>query len=249
MKFTPKVLSLPPYLSVSWSQIRALYTKEGVLIVNLLDGTTIPVPDLSKEQLESIFQAHSVFGGESNAKGTPPQGQAASLQFIQAHPQGAQPQAKDASENTGNASIRFGFDNLEPFQSAMQHNPALANIPSMPKEILDKIATVARILAPGDIDSIPKAEPHCNCPHCQIARAIHGEPEVPTHAEPHAVEEAVSDDDLKFSEWDIAKVGDQLYQVTNRLDTGEQYRVFLGEPVGCTCGKPGCEHILAVLKS
>lgn len=253
MKITPKILSIPPHLSVAWSQIRALYTKEGVLTVSLTDGTAIPLPSLSSEERETLFQAHSAFGGESVAKTASASGQPTSLQFIQAHPLGSQPQGKDSSELSANGTVRFGFENLEPFQSAMQHNPALAHIQNMPKEILDKIAGVAKVLAPGEISDMPKAEPHCNCPHCQIARAIHGETAKPADLEvtiqDEQKEELVTDDELKFSEWDISQFDEHQYVVTNRLDTNEQYRVFLGEPVGCTCGKSGCDHILAVLKS
>ena len=44
-------------------------------------------------------------------------------------------------------------------------------------------------------------------------------------------------------------MNDKLFTVINKLDQQEKYNVFLGEPVGCTCGKQGCEHMLAVLKS
>ena len=62
-------------------------------------------------------------------------------------------------------------------------------------------------------------------------------------------EEIVSDEDLKFKTWDIVQTGEKLYDVTNPLDTKEQYHVYLGEPVGCTCGEQYCEHIRAVLSS
>ena len=63
------------------------------------------------------------------------------------------------------------------------------------------------------------------------------------------VEEDVRDDELQFEQWSISSAGDKLYNVVNRLDEQEKYRVYLGHPVGCTCGREGCEHILAVLKS
>jgi hypothetical protein len=62
-------------------------------------------------------------------------------------------------------------------------------------------------------------------------------------------EEEVSPHELKFREWDIQQAGDKLYNVSNPFDKGEQYQVYLGNPVGCTCGKSKCEHIVAVLNS
>ena len=62
-------------------------------------------------------------------------------------------------------------------------------------------------------------------------------------------DEPVPDAELSFQEWDIVQTGKDLFHVSSRLDPNEQYNVFLGNPVGCTCGKAGCEHILAVLKS
>ena len=62
-------------------------------------------------------------------------------------------------------------------------------------------------------------------------------------------EEEVTDRDLSFQQWAIEQTGDKLFCVTNKLDRLEKYNVFLGDPVGCTCGIQGCEHILAVLKS
>ena len=126
------------------------------------------------------------------------------------------------------------------------------NAPDLPAEILEKIASIAKIIAPEDQNSLPKSEPHCNCFYCQVSRAIqagliHHEAGAKPQEEPN--EEPISDEDLSFQQWDILQASDNLYTVINRLDTQEKYNVFLGQPVGCTCGKLACEHILAVLKS
>jgi PhoH-like ATPase len=49
--------------------------------------------------------------------------------------------------------------------------------------------------------------------------------------------------------WGIEQTAEQLYKVTNPLDANEQYNVFLGTPLGCTCGLKNCEHIRAVLNT
>ncbi|HEY5259597.1 MAG TPA: hypothetical protein VIJ46_03040, partial [Rhabdochlamydiaceae bacterium] len=95
-----------------------------------------------------------------------------------------------------------------------------------------------------DTSLLPNPEPNCNCMHCQVAKAFHQEvgPTID-------IDEEVSSDDLKFRTWDINQTTDKLYLVTNPLDAKEQYNVFLGDPMGCTCGDNHCEHIRAVLSS
>jgi hypothetical protein len=61
--------------------------------------------------------------------------------------------------------------------------------------------------------------------------------------------EEVLPEDLKFKDWEIVQKGDQIYEVISPLDKNEHYQVFLGTPLGCTCGAKNCEHIRAVLNS
>ncbi len=253
MKITSKILHIPPHLSTSWTQVSAIYLKETDLIVSLIDGSTISIPGLSTADRDAIFTAYATYLEEHPTK---PQERPIPFQLFQASPLPNNIAGAPFGEAEGTASIRFAFDSMESLTSAMQHNMAQANSPNMPKEILNKIASVAKIVAPGDIQNMPKPEPHCNCPHCQIARAIHQAfdhpEETPVTAKvdsPQLEEDEVSDKDLSFQQWEINQTGDKLYSVTNRLDTQERYSVYLGHPVGCTCGNQGCEHILAVLKS
>lgn len=245
MKINPKYLHLPPHISTSWTQVRALFLKQGDLVVSLVDGTMIAIHGLQQEIIDTIFNAHAAFLETyfSRLERSP-----LPFQVFQMPPSG-NPSQLDPNDKT---TMRFSFDNLESMASAMQHNPAQANMPNLPKEMVSKIAEIARVVAPDEVNNMPKAEPHCNCPHCQIARAIHQEsPSEAVVDVPNQMnnEEPISDKDLAFQEWDIVKAGDKLYTVSNHLDQNEKYTVFLGDPVGCTCGKPGCEHILAVLKS
>jgi hypothetical protein len=80
--------------------------------------------------------------------------------------------------------------------------------------------------------------------HCQVARAIHNESSLKKENE-----DIVTEEDLRFRIWDIHQTGEKLYTVTNPLDPREQYNVFLGSPLGCTCGQNNCDHIKAVLSS
>jgi hypothetical protein len=140
-------------------------------------------------------------------------------------------------------SIRFAFGtSLDGLGGMMQHNPNQANAPDLPPEILQKIGAISKILSPSDEVDLPKAETGCNCFYCQIARALN--PATSVLEEPE-----VTAEELNFQQWTITQTGDKLYMVVNRLDDHEKYNVYLGQPIGCTCGKEGCEHILAVLKS
>ena len=100
-----------------------------------------------------------------------------------------------------------------------------------------------KMMPKQDRKTLPKAEPHCNCTYCQITRTL-------SHAQQEEEQdEEVTEEDLRFRSWDIEQKGDQLFTVTNPLDKAETYQVFLGHPVGCTCGKKKCAHIEAVLRS
>lgn len=216
-------LSIPPHLSTSWENIIAMRCEDNVLIVTLEGGKEIQVPSLTAEQINDVFSTH--------------------LKSLE--------KSKETTESTQSPapSMPFSFGigpAMEGMAPAMQHNPDHKNLPPLPDDALEKISAIARIVTPEELDQMPPAEPHCNCMYCQIARAVQGDaPQV----EPEQIEEEVSDEDLTFRNWDIAKKGDNLYDVSNPLDKSEHYQVFLGKPVGCTCGEEGCEHILAVLQS
>lgn len=227
MKINDKIISLPPYISTTWDNISSLHMKGTLLVFTLKDGETVSVPGLKQEVIDSIFEAHSSFH-EKETMLLPPENK-----IFNAFPSGP-----------SDLPFRLGFGTMDSMGTSMQHNPAQSDMPPLPPEVINKIAQIAKIIAPEEIINMPKAVDGCNCVHCQITRAINAE--APVHAEEDAI---VTDNELEFCQWDIDQVGDKLYDVTNRLDNNEKYHVFLGDPVGCTCGKQGCEHILAVLKS
>jgi hypothetical protein len=236
MKITKKFLSIPPYLSTSWERIVTLRLQQTDLLVYLFTGEVVSIPNLTPETLEIIFNAHVAFLEDTEA-------QTSKNDLIKNS-------AKKDVEIPGESTLKIGFGSVENMSAAMHHNSELANAPDIPREVLEKISTISRIIAPDDV-LIPKAEPHCNCPYCQIARTIHQTNEIEELAErdKNEPEEEVKEEDLRFQEWDITQSGDKLFTVINKLDSQEKYSVYLGHPVGCTCGKEGCEHILAVLKS
>lgn len=229
MKINDKILSIPPYISTGWDNVRTLHVKENTLVVSLKDGEIVTVPNLSHDIITSVFSAHAAYLEHKTQANAPGQ------DFAQLFSQ----EQKEA------LPFQLGIGNPENLGSVLHHNPAQRNAPALPSALLEKIAAVAKIIAPDAIVGIPKPEEGCNCLHCQIARALHSS----LNAEPHDVEEEVLPEDLTFRQWDVVQTGDNLYTVTNTLDPQEKYSVFLGNPIGCTCGQPNCEHIVAVLKS
>lgn len=246
MKINNKIFSLPPHISTNWSNVRALHMKGTTLVVNLTDGEFIEIPGLDPSLIENIFNTHASFMERQSSGVSINQTQG---RFI---PPFTQMLVNAPADHRIDIPFRLGVGTFDEIGSVMQHNPAQAGAPDLPQEILQKIVAITKIVAPEDILMLPKAEGKCNCVHCQIARAMQGgeSPELaPVLAHTSHQEEAVSEKELQFQQWDISQTGDNMYTVINRLDPVERYSVFLGEPVGCTCGKQGCEHIVSVLKS
>lgn len=244
MRFNDKYFSFPPFISTSWNHVAALHFNETVLILYLTTGHAISIPSLKPDVVELIFKAHNAYLEKEGAQTT--------LTQVDAIKTPANPQNILLSpEKMGDLPLRLGINPLDGM-STLQHNQAMANAPDLPKDLIQKIASITKIVAGDEAQNLPKAEPHCNCFYCQIARGLqqnaeHEEPvrEVPTVP----TEEIVSDSELRFEQWEIKQCGEKLFSVTNKLDTLENYRVFLGHPVGCTCGHSGCEHIEAVLRT
>jgi len=222
MKINPKVFSIPPYLSTAWDNISSLHVKEeaGVmrLIVLLHDGPVVEIPNLSREEIHAIFEAHAQFIERQEAKKP---SEEASLSF-----------SLPAREQ-GNV--------LDSFGPPTQHNPDQADLPPLPPGVLKRISAIASAFGAEAVGGMPESVEGCNCLYCQVMNAIQGK------TEPE--EEAVTEEDLKFRNWEIQQTADKLYSVTNPIDANEHYSVFLGQPIGCTCGSKNCEHIRAVLST
>ncbi|HUD02305.1 MAG TPA: hypothetical protein VMR37_08240 [Rhabdochlamydiaceae bacterium] len=219
MKISDKILSLPPYISTAWKNIVSIHVENRpyghVLLIELITGSKAEVPNLEPKIMEKVFAMHALVLEQEGAQ-------------------------NHVATQTFAFPLPFPIEGLT---SVLQHNPEQADTPPLPPEILEKIQSLKGVL-PEDLSSMQKAEPHCNCPYCQITRAMTG-----VEATLAIAEEEVSAADLTFRNWDIKQAGDRLYSVTNPLDSKEHYNVFLGEPVGCTCGNRNCEHIQAVLRT
>jgi hypothetical protein len=238
MKINPFLLSIPPYISTSWKNIASLHVEYEnnilFLIVNLINGTRIAIPNLDKSIIEIVFNTHAKYleQEQTSSRSANPLKQ---LGF----PQLDQMIAVDFPMQAG-----FSLNNMG---SVLQHNSEQANTPDLPPDLLEKVSSLAKTIGVDDPRAIPQPEPHCNCFYCQIARAMRLG--IEEKGQEKEKEEIVSDEDLKFRTWDISQAGDKLFTVTNPIDAKEHYSVYLGDPLGCTCGQNHCEHIRAVLNS
>lgn len=252
MKINRHIFHMPPYLSTSWANIIALRVEahlQPLLIVTLANGTNVEIPQLEAPLLQAIFTIHSQVLEQEHID--PPQKGAGAPEqtFL----------SSSEKENTLTLSLDIPAiaESLENMGIFMQHNPEEMGASHLAPEILEKITVMSKAMGIFANEELPKPHPDCNCHFCQIARAMQGEGseflsiETVEVAENgmEAPEEAVSDDDLKFRIWDIQQTGETLYLVSNPLDAKEHYSVFLGDPIGCTCGQKNCEHIHSVLRT
>lgn len=233
MHFNQKYFSFPPHLSTAWEYVAALSLNPSHRIVfHLINRESVTLPPLSESETEAIFKAHAEFLQMQIPRDV--------SQKI------ASPPRIDERESV----YRFMLGAKDGMSMALQHNPAQSQAPDLPQEMLAKIAQISKILFLDETKSYEEAEPHCNCYHCQIARAIHQNlTPLTEHSAEIVTEEQISEKDLQFEQWEITQTGDKLFNVVNKIDRQEQYSVYLGHPIGCTCGKPRCEHVLVVLKS
>jgi hypothetical protein len=222
MKITDKILSIPPYISTNWRSVDHLKVEGGNLIVTLMNGQSIKIPALDEATIRHVFHCHAnSLEGQERRLPPPP------------------------SSGLRISSLPIGIElgGLADMGAIMGHNPAQANAPDLPVEITSSIRTIADMVG-LDLASfqIPGENPDCNCPYCQIAKSLHK----PSLQEP---EESVTEEDLRFKDWEVTQTSEKLFEVIHPLDAEEHYQVFLGNPIGCTCGKNDCEHIRAVLLS
>lgn len=235
-----QILSIPPHVSTSWSEVKALYVQEELLFILLYEGTVIQIPRLSPQVLEQIFQAHALYLEEQSERPAKEAQNPLHMFFN--------------SVQTLELPFSLALNGLEMLGGVLHHNVEQAHRSDLPEEVLQKIAMAARLLGPEEREQLPCAEPHCNCIHCQIMRAIGHEKREEQKREKEEGQLQPPADSVEGTEasqgiWLVEQCGEQLFQVTHRDEPTEVYKVFLGTPLGCTCGDDRCIHILAVLRS
>lgn len=243
VRINDQIICIPPHISARWSQISFIESQDdessekSILKLHLTNGKVISIPGLDQSIIDIVFQEH--------------------LRYLELTQAGAGEMKEDDKLSplisiiqqitNGSSDAQFLYPNkamtsslfpnmINPIEAILQHTPEHKDQPDAPTDILEKMVDIIKSLSGNNPTLYPKPEPHCNCMHCQIGRAIKDEEN-----------ETVTEEDLSFREWDIIQNGENLYLVTNPLDPKEQFSVYLGTPLGCTCGKSNCEHIEAVL--
>jgi hypothetical protein len=239
MKISSKIFSIPPYISTRWEYVISLRVADNLLIVTLKDGTMCSIPNLQKEIIDQIFTCHA-----ESAEATNHQKEDLG-QLVEG--------MRSGFKELVSMLTKLGTNALSSLGKALEHDPNTTNLPELPPDMVKKVQMLLNIIPKEDILSMPEGEPGCHCMYCQINKILRESLKIHETSKPDIVAEGeiedVEEKDLEFSEWIVEPIQDKLYKVTNKLDHQEEYRVFLGDPIGCTCGKPHCEHVLAVLKS
>ncbi|ANH78890.1 hypothetical protein [Candidatus Chlamydia sanziniae] len=244
VKINDQLICIPPYISARWSQIAFIESQEEegkgqtTLKLHLLDGKVISIPNLDQSIIDIAFHEHLLHLEtsqlthikEDSIREDEKVGMNMIMNILQQVTKGNDIQVLPKN------FISPLFAGTNPIEAILQHIPEHKDHSDAPADVLEKMAAVIRTLAGNNATLLPKPEPHCNCMHCQIGRVIYEEDHI-----------TVSDQDLVFRTWDIIQSGDKLYVVTNPLNPSEQFNVYLGTPIGCTCGESNCEHIKAVL--
>lgn len=240
VKINDQLICIPPYISARWSQIAFIESKEGevrglaTLKLHLLNGEVISIPDLDQSVVDIAFHEHLLYlesvQAEKEERVSEEDKLGSLMGVLQQLSKGGDFQLSSRKMLT---SL---FPGAIPIDMILQHIPEQKDQPDAPAEILEKMASMIRSISESTQILLPKPEPHCNCMHCQIGRVLAEEDDY-----------EVSEEDLSFRTWNVVQSEDKLYVVSDPLNPMEQFSVYLGTPLGCTCGKTNCEHIAAVL--
>ena len=219
MKITRQLLSFPPYLSTPWENIASLQS------VPVGSTFTLVVTLQNRSSVEVPGLDHAILNA-----------------IFEAHAQFLETAKESREPLPGPISFSLPLNPegaISSLGSQLQHTPAQANLPDLPPDILEKITTIAKAFGLEDTSALSPPEEHCNCTYCQIIRGFDRKVE----------EESITEQDLSFRDWDVKQQEERLDQLAIPLDPNEHYSVFLGEPLGCTCGQKNCEHLKAALSS
>ncbi|MFY7842966.1 MAG: hypothetical protein ACOVOR_03015 [Rhabdochlamydiaceae bacterium] len=229
MTLNEKVFSIPPFISVSWQNIYSLSVdfrlSSPLLVVYLTNSQIIEIPNLESEIIEKAFQLH-----QTHLEKKEP--------FDSAH------LSKNEAKKSLNTNSQDNplMDWITHIYLDLQHDQSQKMSNSIPQELAEKINQLSKTLG-LDLSHLSLNHENCDCLYCQINSSLNNNT-LPVKDS----EEIVSDEDLKFREWDITTEGQSVYKVHNPSDSNECYTVYLGDPIGCTCGAHNCEHIKAVLE-
>lgn len=240
MKITSQILSIPPFLSTRWDYIQSIRVQEKSLLITLQSGPPCSIPGLTDEQISQIFSSFALYAQPHKEEQKTDEILKKDLtQLVEGVKKGFNEFVSLLSKLGGQSGS---------FAKALEHDPSNAHLPPLPPEAIGRVEMLLQIVPEEDILSMPEPVAHCNCMYCQVQRLLRTAL-LKRKKFPENEGEPVDENELKFNEWIVEPGEDKVYIVRNKLNPHEEYKVFLGEPLGCTCGKANCEHIIAVLRS
>jgi len=221
------MISIPPYISTSWDEVVSIGKEGDNLIFELHNGKTVSIPGLDEKTVEEIFDAHASYFEQAN-------------------------EPSESTDQVFTLPLGMSKETIQSLGQSLQHNPALSHLPPLPPEITEKVTALTGMISKEEIELMEEPVMHCNCMYCQITRLLREkilgqELELPDHPDLDADE--VSEDELRFDEWKVEPLENKMFKVSRKLKPDEHYTVYLGSPVGCTCGEENCAHVIAVLRS
>lgn len=241
MRINHKILSIPPYISTSWKQVLSLKTEKKdnsfLLHIHLQDGSFISIPEIDESLINAIFTSHSKYLENETI---PPISPPSSASFFMELP-------KESLSFISPPPFLHLLQEFKGLSSLIQHDIKKSNDPSFPQEMINKIVEATKSMKIENPKDLPKAEPHCNCPRCQISRYMNlAFKPIENDMD---IDEEVKKEDLSFKDWIIYPIENNQYKVIHPDRKEELHLVNLNSPVMCSCGSSCCEHILAVLNT
>jgi hypothetical protein len=249
IKISERLFSFPPYLVTSWEHVSSLEGRHQpdekvVLLFHMNTGLSVELPALAKSTVEAIFVAFQNYHEQRQIIRLKLKSALASsaMNFPLPLAEGSAMGLGLAIPLSGLPNLASGASALMPLIQNLRHNPQLKDLPSLPSDLLEKIAYTARELFNQDPDTeMPTPVAGCHCMHCQMARAIQ------TGIEQAG--ERVDEHELRFSTWHIHSLSPVHYLVVSTNDPSQCFDVKLKPEIACSCGMPTCPHIEAVLRS
>lgn len=103
IKINDKIISIPPYLSTSWSHISSLSMKDNLLNIKLGDGSQIQIPNLSNDTIEMIFNQHAAYLDRSGKE----------ISSLQPFDLSNENQVRDLLSHSDGSPFKIGFGTLD----------------------------------------------------------------------------------------------------------------------------------------
>ncbi len=145
------------------------------------------------------------------------------------------------------ASFALPLKDMQGLGNVSQHNPEQADTPDLPQTGPGKIGEITKAMGIDDLIASPQTRAPLQLRALPDRAGNAGRCRERSRRRSRKKLSLMRN--LNSARGISRRLRDKLYVVTNPLDDKEHYNVFLGDPVGCTCGHHHCDHVRAVLNS